>query len=102
MLVMCVLGWPWQYDVDATYKGWDNTYLFWWHGKKIILVPTGTNNLLQMSTTTVGLSFLTLGEEQFMEEVKTAGKMLTLVVKGTEVVSRAVIPKMIQPMLGEF
>jgi hypothetical protein len=55
-----------------------------------------------MSTTTVGLSFLTLGEEQFMEEVKTAGKMLTLVVKGTEVVSRAVIPKMIQPMLGEF
>lgn len=26
-----LLGRPWQYDVDATYRGCDNTYTFWWH-----------------------------------------------------------------------
>jgi hypothetical protein len=31
-----LLGRPWQYDVNATYKGRDNVYLFWWPGKKII------------------------------------------------------------------
>jgi hypothetical protein len=76
-----LLGRPWQYDVNATYKGRDNVYLFWWHGKKIILVPTGTNNALQRSTTAVGQSFLTLGEALFMQEVKTTEMILTLVVK---------------------
>jgi transposase len=31
-----LLGRSWQYDLDATYKGRDNTYLFWWHRMKII------------------------------------------------------------------
>jgi hypothetical protein len=59
-----LLGRPWQYDVDTTYKGRDNVYLFWWHEKKIILVPTGTNNTPQSRTTASKPSFLTFGETE--------------------------------------
>lgn len=41
-----LFGRPWQFDVDATYKGCDNVYSFWWQDKKIILLPirdTGPN-----------------------------------------------------------
>jgi hypothetical protein len=86
---------PWQYNLDAIYKGRDNVYLFWWHGKKIILVPTRTINPLQRVTATGGMSFLTLEKVQFMEEVKTAKTMLTLVVKESESISNAVIPRII-------
>ena len=34
-----LLGRPWHYDVDATYKGQDNTFVFWWFDKKIVLMP---------------------------------------------------------------
>ena len=34
-----LLGRPWHYDVDATYKGRDNTFIFWWFDKKIVLMP---------------------------------------------------------------
>jgi hypothetical protein len=39
---------------------------------------------------------------QFMEEVKTAKTMLTLVVKGVESDSKAVIPRLIRSILEEF
>jgi hypothetical protein len=97
-----LLGRPWQYDVDATYKGRDNVYLFWWHGKKIILVPTGTNYPRQGCTPASKPSFLTVGETDFMQEMKTAETILTMVVKGVESDLREGIPRLIQPMLEEF
>ena len=33
-----LLGKPWQYDVDITYKGRDNIYLFTWELHKIAMV----------------------------------------------------------------
>jgi hypothetical protein len=97
-----LLGRLWQYNVDATYKGQDNVYLFWWHGKKIILVPTGTNNALQSSIAASKQSFLTFEEEEFMQEVKTAKTILAMVVKGVESDLKEDIPRLIQPMLEEF
>lgn len=44
-----LLGRPWQYDVDATYKGCDNVYMFWWHGRKIVLMPLVKMNLMTPS-----------------------------------------------------
>ena len=32
------MGRPWQIDVDVTYKGQDNVYVFTWRGKKIAMV----------------------------------------------------------------
>ena len=34
-----ILGCPWQYDVDATYKGRDNMYVLMKGGLKVILGP---------------------------------------------------------------
>ncbi|XP_035547276.1 uncharacterized protein LOC108991242 [Juglans regia] len=34
-----LLGRPWQFDVDATYRGRDNTYTFWRHERKVTLLP---------------------------------------------------------------
>nr|GMD17898.1 transposon Ty3-I Gag-Pol polyprotein [Ipomoea batatas] len=34
-----LLGRPWQFDVDATHHGRDNTYSFVWKSKKIIIPP---------------------------------------------------------------
>nr|GMD42268.1 transposon Ty3-I Gag-Pol polyprotein [Ipomoea batatas]GMD47024.1 transposon Ty3-I Gag-Pol polyprotein [Ipomoea batatas] len=34
-----LLGKPWQFDVDATHHGRDNTYSFVWKSKKIIIPP---------------------------------------------------------------
>jgi hypothetical protein len=97
-----LLGLPWQYNVNATYKGPDNFYLFWWHGKKIILVPAGTNNTPQSRTMTSKPPFLTLREIEFMQELKTAETILTMVVKGVKSESKADIPKLIRPMLDEY
>ncbi|TYK19824.1 Asp_protease_2 domain-containing protein [Cucumis melo var. makuwa] len=33
------LGRPWQYDVQAIYRGSENTYEFQWMNKKIVLIP---------------------------------------------------------------
>ena len=40
-MVVChiLLGKPWHYDVDATYKGQDNIFYIWWFDKKIVLMP---------------------------------------------------------------
>lgn len=37
-----LLGHPWQYDYQTTHKGQDNTYEFYWMGKRIVLVPIGS------------------------------------------------------------
>ncbi|GAV71348.1 hypothetical protein CFOL_v3_14842, partial [Cephalotus follicularis] len=34
-----LLGRPWQYDVDITYKGRDNIYVFTWGAHKIAMAP---------------------------------------------------------------
>lgn len=34
-----LLGRPWHYDMDATYKRRANAFMFEWYGKEIILTP---------------------------------------------------------------
>ena len=34
-----LLGRPWQFDVDVTYRGRENVYVFNWEGRKIAMVP---------------------------------------------------------------
>lgn len=34
-----LLGRPWQYDLQATHKGRENTYEFLWMGRKVVLMP---------------------------------------------------------------
>ncbi|KAL9684138.1 hypothetical protein QQ045_021572 [Rhodiola kirilowii] len=34
-----LLGCPWQYDHDVTYRGWDNVMMFTWEKHKIAVAP---------------------------------------------------------------
>ena len=34
-----LLGRPWHYDIDATYKRYDNTFVFWWFDKRSFCCP---------------------------------------------------------------
>ncbi|KAL9665148.1 hypothetical protein QQ045_020559 [Rhodiola kirilowii] len=34
-----LLGRPWQYDLDVTYRGWDNVMMFTWEKHKIAMTP---------------------------------------------------------------
>uniref|UniRef100_A0ACD5WY96 Uncharacterized protein n=1 Tax=Avena sativa TaxID=4498 RepID=A0ACD5WY96_AVESA len=38
-----LLGRPWQFDVDATHKGKENSYSFTWNKRKIIILPNQPN-----------------------------------------------------------
>ena len=37
-----LLGRPWQFDVDTTHKGKENSYSFIWNKRKIIILPNKT------------------------------------------------------------
>ncbi|KAL5576107.1 hypothetical protein UlMin_017806 [Ulmus minor] len=37
-----LLGRPWQFDRDVTYKGNANTCSFNWHGREVILLPNSS------------------------------------------------------------
>ena len=38
-----LLGRPWQYDRDITYRGKANTCSFIWHGREVVLIPSSSN-----------------------------------------------------------
>jgi hypothetical protein len=48
------------------------------------------------------MSFLTIGEGQFTEEMKATEEFLTLVVKGEETMQNAAIPTTVHQLLEEF
>ncbi|KAL9690999.1 hypothetical protein QQ045_011416 [Rhodiola kirilowii] len=39
-----LLGRPWQYDLDVTYRGWDNVMMFMWDKHKIAMTPISSFN----------------------------------------------------------
>ena len=39
-----LLGRPWQFDVDSTHKGKENSYSFIWNKRKIIILPNQTDH----------------------------------------------------------
>ncbi|KAK0588509.1 hypothetical protein LWI29_001815 [Acer saccharum] len=52
-------------------EGKDNTYSFWWHDKKIVLMPSNEDEIHNASQVE-GMSFLALTEEEFVKHVKEA------------------------------
>ncbi|CAL8990789.1 unnamed protein product [Prunus brigantina] len=78
-----LLGRPWQFDVDATFKGRDNVILFSWNNLKIAMATT-TPSKQSVEPKTRSSSFLTLisNEQELNEAVKEAGCFCPLVLKG--------------------
>ena len=98
---MCLLGRPWQHDVDATHQGKSNMYLFKWNGKTIAMLPLGvTSPAKKLESKT--LVTLVSSPKEFQAERKETGVSYALVVKGVEDGMDNVIPEVIKPVLEEF
>ncbi|XP_038976596.1 uncharacterized protein LOC113461736 [Phoenix dactylifera] len=103
-----LLGRPWQYDVDATYKARDNVYLFTWEGHNIAIVPTKESNKISKAAGMEGKSFLTLSrsENDFEAAAKGSQEVHVVVVKALVVNSEKEegkeVPREVQQLLEEF
>ncbi|GAV68638.1 hypothetical protein CFOL_v3_12141 [Cephalotus follicularis] len=75
-----LLGRPWQYDVDITYKGRDNIYVFTWGAHNIDMAPI-SNKLKDLKVG--GQSFLTIvtKNSEFLVDAKEVQEVHVLVVK---------------------
>ena len=75
-----LLGKPWQYDKDVTYKGKANTYSFGWHGKEVVLLPNSTKATKQKVPNNPQTLLTILGPE-LHQELKKSTCLLALLVK---------------------
>ena len=76
-----LLSGPWQFDVNITYRGRDNIYLFMWGSHKIAMiphVPKGAPNKPSQERK----AFLTIvsSKVEFLAEVKGAQEFYVIVV----------------------
>jgi len=78
-----LLGRPWQFDVDATHKGKENSYPFTWNKRKIIILPNQPNG---SASNEEGKRMLTISHtsNEFMENMKEANICVALTVKSEE------------------
>ncbi|CAL2266040.1 unnamed protein product [Prunus armeniaca] len=99
------IGQPWQFDVDATFKGRDNVILFSWNNRKIAMATTKPSKQ-SVEPKTRSSSFLTLisSEQELNEAVKEAEYFCPLVLKGLLQLGRGEsdIPQDVQQILSQF
>ena len=57
-------------DVDATYKGRDNTFIFWWFDKKIVLMPQSQSSENNSVTKKDKSLFTNITSPNFFKQVK--------------------------------
>ena len=75
-----LLGRPWQFDVDVTYKGRHNVYVFTWGEKNIVMVP---NHNHHNTVKVEGKSFLKNAtiDVEFESKAREIGEVQAVVVK---------------------
>ncbi|XP_034888842.1 uncharacterized protein [Populus alba] len=96
-----ILGRPWQYDVDATYRGRDNVYVFMKGDLKVVLGPM-KEEPINIKSKTKSNSVMLLDGGQFMEEAKEAYEIFAIVVGGEACKESNNIPPTLTPLLEEF
>ena len=97
-----LLGRPWQFDRDMTYKGKANTCSFNWHGREVILLPN-SSKASKLKTPKTPLALLTISGADLQNELQGYTHLLALVVKEiTQCLSTDSSPAAISHMLKEF
>ncbi|CAL2230846.1 unnamed protein product [Prunus armeniaca] len=100
-----LLGRPWQYDVDATFKVRDNVILIYWNNHKIAMATT-VSSKKSVEPKTKSSSFLTLisSEQELNEAIKEAYYFCAMVLKGLLKASKEenVIPPKVQQILTKL
>jgi hypothetical protein len=96
-----ILGRPWQFDVDAIYKGRDNVYIFMSKGQKVMLGPI-KEEFSVVEPKTKGKSVLLVDGEKFMDEAKKTRDLFALVIGGGIGTELHNIPQELKPLLAEF
>ena len=98
-----ILGRPWQYNVDATYRYKDNVYMFFKNGRKIVLDPIKEGSVPKASKVDGKPSLLIVNnEDEFDKEWKELNQVYAVVVTDGEPKKVAEIPEAIQPLINEF
>jgi hypothetical protein len=96
-----ILGRPWQFDVDAIYKGRDNVYIFMNKGQKVVLGPI-KEEFSVVEPKTKGKLVLLVDGEKFMDGAKKIGELFAVVIGGGIRTELPNIPHDLQPLLAEF
>jgi len=96
-----ILGRPWQYDVDATYRGRDNVYIFMKGDLKVILGPI-KEEFASIKPKPQGKPVLLVDGGKFIEETKEAREIFAIVVRGEVGRDFIDIPPTLLPLLEEF
>ena len=95
-----LLGRPWQFDVDATHKGRDNTYTFSWKQKRIVVVPNKTERSSPKKEEKALLA-IPVEEDEFVGAMKETKEVMALVVKD-QAQKEQVVPIEVRGLLEEF
>ena len=102
-----LLGRPWQFDVDITYKRRKNIYLFDWGGKKIAMVPKD-NEVSKMNKGVISRSLVSLvtSERELEADIKEVKEVHLVMVRALVIEAKekekVTAPKIIQPLFEEF
>ncbi|GAV91347.1 hypothetical protein CFOL_v3_34743 [Cephalotus follicularis] len=100
-----LLGRPWQYNVDITYKDRDNIYVFTWGAHKIVMAPITDKPKDPMVGGQSFLSIVTKNSE-LLADAKKVQEVHVLVIKPPEIdgenKSGGETPAQVEPLLVEF
>ncbi|GKD64595.1 hypothetical protein Tco_1306703, partial [Tanacetum coccineum] len=96
-----LLGRSWKHDMDATYQGKSNMYLFNWSKKTIAMLSLGViSPKTKLETKT--LVTLVASPKEFQAERKQTRFSFALVMNGVKYVMENAIPVVIKQLLAEF
>ncbi|XP_028104696.1 uncharacterized protein LOC114303746 [Camellia sinensis] len=100
-----LLGRPWQFDVDITFRGRDNTYVFNWGSHKIAMSPLN-QHIVPPKVEVKSFLTITNSEAEFVADAKTSQDSYAMVMKTMVPMAKentvTPIPQKIKPLLEEF
>ncbi|KAB5519516.1 hypothetical protein DKX38_023835 [Salix brachista] len=92
------------FDMDVTYRGWENVYVFNWEGRKIVMVPKRSSIGVSTKATAGGHSLLSLVTSltELELEIKEAREVhvVVMIAKGEE--PEKEVPEKVPFLFGTF